>query len=199
MAAYLKKLEGSEGFYQIVYFLKQFWETATARTLDTGEVELTATINGKVKIVTKASVRRHLQLADYDGISSLPNTKNFELSLMGSPTQSLVADEAASTNVDVKYGGATTTVTGLEVGQGSGNIDKTPTMPHVSPLTRFNTVRSDEGNMILEELMIFCTTLSKKVESLEIDLKQTKLTYGAAYTKLIQKVKKLENKVKSSQ
>ncbi|GKA33968.1 putative ribonuclease H-like domain-containing protein [Tanacetum coccineum] len=37
-----------------------------------------------------------------------------------------------------------------------------------------------------------------KVKSLESDLKQTKLTYGAAYTKLIMKVKKLENKIKSS-
>ncbi|GJX71142.1 hypothetical protein Tco_0308313 [Tanacetum coccineum] len=104
MVAYLKKPEGSEGFYQIVDFLnashiryaltenhtiyvsliKQFWETTTARTLDNGEIELTATIDGKVKIVTEASVRRHLQLADSDGISSLPTTKIFEqLSLMG--------------------------------------------------------------------------------------------------------------------
>ncbi|GKG20216.1 hypothetical protein Tco_0380017, partial [Tanacetum coccineum] len=47
--------------------------------------------------------------------------------------------------------------------------------------------------------MVLYTTLSKKVESLETDLKQTKLTYGAAYTKLVKKVKKLENKVKSNQ
>ncbi|GKG36596.1 hypothetical protein Tco_0444274, partial [Tanacetum coccineum] len=33
--------------------------------------------------------------------------------------------------------------------------------------------------------------------TLESDLKQTKLTYGVAYTKLIMKVKKLEHKVKS--
>ncbi|GKF16438.1 hypothetical protein Tco_0061356, partial [Tanacetum coccineum] len=33
-----------------------------------------------------------------------------------SPTQTPIADEAASTGVDVRYGGATTTVTGLEVG-----------------------------------------------------------------------------------
>nr|GFB61737.1 hypothetical protein [Tanacetum cinerariifolium] len=150
---------------------------------------------GKVKIVTKASVRRHLQLADSDGISSLPTTKIFEqLSLMGNtkrasksytgenillfptmivqglvvqgeglthpveshhtptsapstsqppisptsrrttrqesmvpqpilPTQSPVADEAASTDVDVRYGGATTIVTCLEVGQGSENAE----------------------------------------------------------------------------
>ncbi|GJX56887.1 hypothetical protein Tco_0286784 [Tanacetum coccineum] len=36
-----------------------------------------------------------------------------------SPTQSPVADEAASTGMDVRYGGATTIVTGLEAGQGS--------------------------------------------------------------------------------
>ncbi|GKB84148.1 hypothetical protein Tco_0956420 [Tanacetum coccineum] len=322
MVFYLKKLEGSEGFHQIVDFLntshiryaltenptiyvsyiKQFWETATARKLDNGEIELTAIIDGKVKIVTEASVRRHLQLENSDSISSLPTTKIFEqLSLMGfiqvflnkhkrllqphtrlyiapthtqklfsnmkraskgytgeniplfpamivqgpvvqgegsthpveshhtptsapstsqppisptsrrtnrqesvvpqprSPTQSPIADEAASIGVDVRYGGATTTVTSLEAGQGSGNIDKTPTMPHDSPLPRVNTLGSDEGSMTLQELMVFCTTLSKKVESLETDLKQTKLTYGAAYTKLIKKVKKLENKVKSSQ
>ncbi|GJS32045.1 hypothetical protein Tco_0530427 [Tanacetum coccineum] len=203
MVAYLKKPEGSEGFHQIVDFLnashiryaltknptiyvsliKQFWQTATARTLDNGEIELTATIDGKVKIVTEASVRRHLQLADSDGISSLPTTKIFEqLSLMGapstsqplvsptsrrttrqesvvpqprSPTQTPIADEAASTCVDVRYGGATTTVTGFRAVQ--------------------------------------------KVESLQTDLKQTKQIYGAAYTKLIKKVKKLEKIVKSSQ
>ncbi|GJR57374.1 hypothetical protein Tco_1499536 [Tanacetum coccineum] len=116
-----------------------------------------------------------------------------------SPTQTPVADEAASTGVDVKYGGATTTVTGLEAGQGSGNIDNTPTMPQDSPLLRVNTLRSDEGSMKLQELMVLCTTLSNKVKSLETDLKQTKQIYGATYTKLIRKVKQLEKTVKSSQ
>ncbi|GKE54326.1 hypothetical protein Tco_1489482 [Tanacetum coccineum] len=37
-------------------------------------------------------------------------------------------DEAASIGVDVRYGRAATTLTGLEARQGSGNIDKTPTM-----------------------------------------------------------------------
>ncbi|GJS54334.1 hypothetical protein Tco_0627696 [Tanacetum coccineum] len=291
MVAYLKKPKGSEGFHQIMDFLnashiryaltenptiyvsliKQFWETATARTLDNREIELTAIIDGKVKIVTGASVRKHLQLADSDGINSLPTTKNFEqLSLMGnmkraskgyigeniplfpvmivqgpvvqgegstylveshhtptsapstlqptvsptsrrttrqesmvpqprSPTQTYVADEAASTGVDVRYGGATTTVTSLEAGQGSGNIDKTPTMPHDLPLPRVNTLRSDEGSMTLQELMVLCTTFSKKVESLETDLKQTKQLYGATFTRLIKKVKKLEKTTKSNQ
>ncbi|GJW29837.1 hypothetical protein Tco_0046712 [Tanacetum coccineum] len=63
---------------------KQFWNTATARTLDNGEMEITATIDGKVKIVSEASIRRHLKLEDSDGISNLPTTEIFEqLALMG--------------------------------------------------------------------------------------------------------------------
>ncbi|GJR23920.1 hypothetical protein Tco_0972447 [Tanacetum coccineum] len=72
-------------------------------------------------------------------------------------------------------------------------------MPQDSPLPRVNTLRSDEGSMKLQELMVLCTTLSNKVKSLETDLKQTKKIYGAAYTKLIRKVKQLEKIVKSSQ
>ncbi|GKF07818.1 hypothetical protein Tco_0042042, partial [Tanacetum coccineum] len=53
--------------------------------------------------------------------------------------------------------------------------------------------------MTLYELTILCTELSNKVESLETELKQTKQTYGAAFTKLIKKVKKLEQIVKTSQ
>ncbi|GKD37120.1 hypothetical protein Tco_1257327, partial [Tanacetum coccineum] len=138
MIAFLEKPEGSSGFHQIMDFLNsthidyaltenpiiyvslihQFWQTAFASTSENGEIEITATIDGRVKTVTEASIRRHLKLEDSDG---------------------------------------------------------------------------------LHELTVLCTTLSKKVESLESDLKQTKLTYGAAYTKLIMKVKKLEKTVKSSQ
>ncbi|GKC74283.1 hypothetical protein Tco_1120166, partial [Tanacetum coccineum] len=186
MVAYLKKTEGSEGFHQIVDFLnvsyiryaltenptiyvsliQQFWQTATASTLDNGEMEITATIDGKVKVVSEASIKRHLKLKDSDGISTLPNTEIFEqLALMGRSTrqksmvpqpisliQTHVAYEAASTSVDERIGGDATTVTGLEAGQGSGNIHKTPSMPQDSPLPRVNILRSDEGSMKLQEL-----------------------------------------------
>ncbi|GJX01242.1 hypothetical protein Tco_0185155 [Tanacetum coccineum] len=72
------------------------------------------------------------------------------------------------------------------------------TMPLDSRLLRVHSLGSDEGSMTLYELMVLSTTLSKKVESLESNLKQTKLTYGATYTKLIMKVKKLEYRIKSS-
>nr|GFA59627.1 hypothetical protein [Tanacetum cinerariifolium] len=73
------------------------------------------------------------------------------------------------------------------------------TMPHDSPLLRFQSLRSVEGSLTLIELMVFCTKLSKRVEDFQSDLQQTKLMYGAAYTMLILKVKKLEQKVKTSQ
>ncbi|GJV84516.1 retrovirus-related pol polyprotein from transposon TNT 1-94 [Tanacetum coccineum] len=53
-------------------------------TLEDGEVEMIATIDGQLKTITEASLRRHLKLEDADGISSLPNTEIFEqLALMG--------------------------------------------------------------------------------------------------------------------
>ncbi|GKC58148.1 hypothetical protein Tco_1085746 [Tanacetum coccineum] len=206
-------------------------------------MEITATIDGKVKMVFEASIRRHLKLEDSDGISTLPTTEIFEqLALMGglqrdilgwtlhcfkqclilqgegspipveshhtstvipstsqphhSPTQTHVADEAAFTGVVDRHGGAATIVSGLEAGQGSGNIHKTPTMPHDSPLLRVHTLGSDEGRMKPNELMKLITKLSDRVAVLENDLKQTKKTYGAAFTKLIKKVKTLEKTIK---
>ncbi|GJV98477.1 hypothetical protein Tco_1553729 [Tanacetum coccineum] len=89
-----------------------------------------------------------------------------QLALMGqetkipqpsSPPHTNVADKAASIGVDVRYGRAATTVTGLEAGQGSD-----------------------------------------KVVALETELTQTKKVYGATFTKLIKKVKRLEKKDKLS-
>nr|GEX29907.1 UBN2 domain-containing protein [Tanacetum cinerariifolium] len=49
-----------------VSLIQQFWQSATTRTLDNGKIEITATIDGKVKIVTRAYVRRPLKLEDSD-------------------------------------------------------------------------------------------------------------------------------------
>ncbi|GKB47360.1 hypothetical protein Tco_0898113 [Tanacetum coccineum] len=61
MVAYLKKLTGSEGFQEIVDFLNGSPnKTATVRTVDNGEQEIIATVDGKEFTITDASVRRHL-------------------------------------------------------------------------------------------------------------------------------------------
>ncbi|GJT26356.1 hypothetical protein Tco_0906631 [Tanacetum coccineum] len=339
MVAYLKKLTGSEGFQEIVDFLndsyiryaltknptiyvsliEKFWQTATIKTVDNGEQEITATVDGKEFTINEAFVRRHLQLADVDGISVLPTTEIFDqLSLMGhvltddkltfqkgkfspqwrflihtilhclspkktsceqfseegegsgnpskpqpppstaqptheepipnvvssshqntqTPRQALnqvtelpqtselipnVPDEAIYEDWDDIVEMDTTTVTSLDAEQASGNINRTqstimpnvpfpygigaggsprcqeamggsiaqtrservPTSPRDSPFPRVHILGNDEGSMTLQELMVLCTTLSKKVESLVADLKQTKQVYGAAYTNLI--------------
>ncbi|GJX54350.1 hypothetical protein Tco_0282719, partial [Tanacetum coccineum] len=136
-----------------------FWQTASASTSENGEMEITATIDKRVKTVTEASIRRHIKLEDSNGISTLPNIEIFEqLSLiriskgyngvdiplfptmlvqslifqdegstisveqetkvpqLSSPPHTNVADEAASTGVDVKHGRVATTVTSLDAG-----------------------------------------------------------------------------------
>nr|GEX99307.1 hypothetical protein [Tanacetum cinerariifolium] len=61
----------------------QFWRTASVRTPGNRDIKLNATVDGQVKTITEACVRRHLKLADADGISSLPTTEIFkQLALM---------------------------------------------------------------------------------------------------------------------
>ncbi|GJU26379.1 hypothetical protein Tco_1165000 [Tanacetum coccineum] len=118
---------------------------------------------------------------------------------LSSPPHTNVADEVASTGVDVRHRGATTTVTSLDVGQGSGNINKTPSMPYNLPFLRGHTLGSDEGRMQQHELMDLFTKLSNRCEALETDLRQTKNVYGDAFTRLIKKIKKLEQTDSSKQ
>nr|GEV18374.1 ribonuclease H-like domain-containing protein [Tanacetum cinerariifolium] len=47
---------------------RNYGQTATVRTVDNEEQEITAIVDGKEFIVTEESIRRHLQLADADGV-----------------------------------------------------------------------------------------------------------------------------------
>nr|GEU92676.1 putative ribonuclease H-like domain-containing protein [Tanacetum cinerariifolium] len=185
-----------------------FWQTTTASTLDNEGMEITATIDGKVKVVTEASIRRHLKLKDSDGISNLPTSEIFkQLAFMRVKDQQSqlspitypqftphtnVVDEAASTGVDVRHGGAATTITSLDAGHGNGNINKTSSIPYDSPLLRVYTRVRNEGRMQHNELMDLVIKLPDKVVALETNLKQTKKVYGAAYTKLIMKGRSID-------
>ncbi|GKC02287.1 hypothetical protein Tco_0993897 [Tanacetum coccineum] len=103
MVAFLSKPTESDGFEQIVDFLnahpikyaltvnptiytsciEQFWSTVKVKTIN-GEAQLHALVDGKKIIITEASVRRDLQLADEEGVDCLPNSTIFEqLALMG--------------------------------------------------------------------------------------------------------------------
>nr|GEU78801.1 putative ribonuclease H-like domain-containing protein [Tanacetum cinerariifolium] len=161
----------------------------TGLTLDNKEMKITGTIDGNVKGVTEASVRRHLKLEDSDGISNFPTTKLFEqLALMGAQffrVKDQQSQLSPITYLQTQRG--CPTVTSLDAGQGSGKINKTPSMPHDSPLPRVHTLRTDEGRIQHNELMDLVTKLSNRVVALETNLKQTKKFYGAAYIKLIMK------------
>ncbi|GKA10224.1 hypothetical protein Tco_0689657 [Tanacetum coccineum] len=71
-------------------------------------------------------------------------------------------------------------------------------MPHDSPLPGGYTPGSVEGSMQLKELTNLCTKLLARVTSLETELKKTKEVHGKALTKLVKKVKRLEDKLKST-
>ncbi|GJZ31688.1 hypothetical protein Tco_0576735 [Tanacetum coccineum] len=105
MVAYLEKLEGSEGFHQIIDFLtashienaltkcptlyaspiEQFWQT-TALSITKDRVRgITTTIDKNVKVfVSEASIRRHLNFEDSEVLKTLPTIENFkQLALIG--------------------------------------------------------------------------------------------------------------------
>ncbi|GJX16062.1 hypothetical protein Tco_0216894 [Tanacetum coccineum] len=95
MVAFLKKPNESVGFTEVVDFLKgsslryalshnptiydslvkQFWQTATVRTLANGTQQLVASIDSKEYAITEASIRSKLQLADATGIHNLSNAE----------------------------------------------------------------------------------------------------------------------------
>ncbi|GKE90926.1 hypothetical protein Tco_1572021 [Tanacetum coccineum] len=90
LVVFLSKPAKSEGFKQIVNFLnvtinptiytsciEQFWAIIKVKTVN-GEVQLQALVDGNKIIVTKASVRRDLQLNDEEGMDCFPNATIFE-------------------------------------------------------------------------------------------------------------------------
>ncbi|GJS76322.1 hypothetical protein Tco_0726203 [Tanacetum coccineum] len=252
MVAYLKKPSGSEGFQEIVYFLhgryaltknptiyvsliKQFWQTVTVRTVDNGEQEITAIVDGKEFTITEASVRRHLQLADVDGIGVLPTTEIFDqLSLMG-----YVLTDDKLTFQKGKFSPQEHTplfpsmlAIQAKEGEGSGHPSEPQPPPSTSqpineeqsPIVHIPNVPDETVYEEWDDRVERATTTAASLDAaqdsggsprcqeamggsiaqtrvlaLETDLRQTKKVYGAAYTKLIRKVKKLEKTVKSNQ
>ncbi|GJZ21441.1 hypothetical protein Tco_0558480 [Tanacetum coccineum] len=98
MVAFLKKPTKSVGFTEIVDFIKgtslryalthnstiydslvkQFWQTATVRSLANGIQELVTSIDNKEYTITEASIRSKLQLAYATGISILSDAEIYE-------------------------------------------------------------------------------------------------------------------------
>ncbi|GJS15050.1 putative ribonuclease H-like domain-containing protein [Tanacetum coccineum] len=170
------------------------------------------------KIITKASIRRHLKLQDSEGLSSLPNAEIFEqLARMGYATTSDIQPqgEAPSTSPSritsspslSSHPTTSSTPTTPPSIQITHEAEETATMPHDSPLPGGHitpekwmregyTSRSREGNMQLLELINLCIKLSDKVTSLKNELASTKAVYNKALITLTKKVNKLEKQLK---
>ncbi|GKC35895.1 putative ribonuclease H-like domain-containing protein, partial [Tanacetum coccineum] len=133
MVAFLKKPTESEGFTKIVDFLKG----SSLRTLANGIQKIIASIDNKEYIITKASVRSKIQLADATGdhVPLLP-----AMLAGAAPDQ----DKVTTTRVRVETEGTTTTTSGLDTGLDSGNIHKSPLRSYKAPLLEGNTSGSVE-------------------------------------------------------
>ncbi|GJS27530.1 hypothetical protein Tco_0488150 [Tanacetum coccineum] len=238
MVAFLAKPTKSEGFEQIVDFLnanpinyaltvnptiytsciKQFWATAKEKTVNR-EVQIQALVDGKKVIVTKASVRRDLQLADENGIKCLPNATIFaELERMSAKTTdwnefsstmaSVVICEGSEIPTD-SYHTPTITQPSTSKPQKKQSRRKQrkdtkdpqlsgPTEPVTDdtknvasvPTHSNDPLLSGEDKLKLTELMELCTKLSKRVLALET----TKTNQALEIDSLKRRVKKLEKK-----
>ncbi|GJR26635.1 hypothetical protein Tco_1102867 [Tanacetum coccineum] len=212
MVAFLQKPMGSEEFYQI------FWQTVTVDIVNDGEQQLSVTVDGQTIAITEASIRRHLQLAYADGISSLPNTEIFDqLTLMGYVSN----DDKLTFQKGVHIPLFDTMLIHDQPGQGEGptltvESQHTPiASPPTSQPTTSQPMSSQEqpSQVPITEPITDSFTTSHPTQtsspmphdlpllgitSLEDDLKQTKKVYGKALTKLVKKVKQLEAKLKST-
>ncbi|GJY62556.1 hypothetical protein Tco_0463213 [Tanacetum coccineum] len=129
----------------------------------------------------------------------IPNVVSSSHQKTQTPRVEMAITTAASLNAKQASGGSPRCQEAMGGSITQTRSKRVPTKSYDSPLLRVHTAGSDKGSMTLQELMVLCTTLSKKVESLEADLKQKKKVYAATYTKLIKKVKNLEKTIKSNQ
>ncbi|GKD08031.1 hypothetical protein Tco_1187716 [Tanacetum coccineum] len=120
-------------------------------------MEITATIDRRFKTITEASIRRHLKLEDFDGISTLPTAEIFkQLALMGYVTTSdSLTFQKGHFFPQWKFLIHTILyclmVSTLQLQSSPPSIQTTPVaedaalMPYDSPLPRVHSLGSDEG------------------------------------------------------
>ncbi|GJR80393.1 hypothetical protein Tco_0151178 [Tanacetum coccineum] len=182
MVAFLKKPNESVGFTKVVDFLKgtslryalthnptiydslvkQFWQTATVRTLANGTHQLLASIDSKEYTITEASIRSKLQLADATGIHNLSDAEIYAgLATLGYVTE-------------------------------GDFVPLLPAMLVGAAVHQGNTSGSAEDSVQLKELMVLVPKLVNRIGSLEKELKETKQTLRNAVLTLVKKVKTLD-------
>ncbi|GJS80397.1 putative ribonuclease H-like domain-containing protein [Tanacetum coccineum] len=197
--------------------VKQFWQTATTNTHANGTLEIKATIDTIRYTISEASIRESLQLEDATGITMLPNDELFEgMGQMGGfrgaprpllPAMLLVATNpnagqehdavAQSIPTPTPPPVPTTSPTPIPISTPSPTPipDTEPTpFEHIyeesSPVHQHLSPPQEQApsHMPMDDLLQAVPKLISRIDSLETDLKQTKLTMGNAIVKLVKKV-----------
>nr|GEY93384.1 hypothetical protein [Tanacetum cinerariifolium] len=181
--------------------------TARIETMKEG-TKILATVDGKLRTISKSSIRRNLKLNDEAGISSFPDAELFDnLQLMGynilpnqkqytrrariaqSSALSPIADDPASPIGDDSQGEACLTDSSLEADQDMANIAKTSTLPSDST-PRVTSLAVDEGSMQqkLNELTALCTNLQRQQSELisKFELQELEINMLKARIKLLE-------------
>ncbi|GKE46188.1 hypothetical protein Tco_1477446 [Tanacetum coccineum] len=140
--------------------------TATASTLADGTLELRATIDTLEYTITEASVRRSAE--------PTPHPKSPSPEPDSEPIEHTFEQPSPEHQ-------PLSPIQETKVPQ-----SQDPTHPHVA----------EERTMTVDDLLQLVPKLITKVDSLETELKQTKLTMGKALVKLVKKVKKMEDVLK---
>ncbi|GJS00606.1 putative ribonuclease H-like domain-containing protein [Tanacetum coccineum] len=164
--------------------VKQFWQSAVASTREDGSLEISATVDTKRYIISEASIRDSLQLDDATGISMLPNDDLFEgMGQIGTRSAAQAQSQPSPPNHPPI---PTSTSTHEYLYE-----EHSPVHHHFSP-----SQEQAPSRMPMDDLLHTVPKLISRIDSLELDLKQTKLTMGNAIVKLVKKVKKLEGFLK---
>ncbi|GKD48562.1 hypothetical protein Tco_1277538, partial [Tanacetum coccineum] len=208
---FLNKPKESTGFAEIVDFLKglhikyalthnltiydslvkQFWQTATASTLADGTLELRATIDTIEYTIIEASDQpsssKPLPSSSHPPVTSA--TTAFEPTPIAKPTShpKSLSPEPDHEPIEHTFEQPSPEHQPLSPRQETKvPQSQDPIHPHVP----------ESRTMTVEDLLYLVPKLLTKVNSLEIELKQTKLTMGKAIVKLVKKVKKMEDILK---
>ncbi|GJR00349.1 hypothetical protein Tco_0523333 [Tanacetum coccineum] len=190
--------------------IKQFWQTATVRTLANGTQQLIASIDSKEYTITEASVRRDfvpLLPAMLAGAAVDPG----EGSAQPAEPHHTPVDPISSTS-QPPHPSPPPHSPLPSPPHPSPPPHSPPPSPHQSPpfspphyspprsyeapLPEGNTSGSAEDSMQLKELMDIVPKLVSRIETLETELQQTKTTYGKAVLTLVKRVKILEKSLK---
>nr|GEV96349.1 xylulose kinase-1 [Tanacetum cinerariifolium] len=185
---------------------KQFWSTATLRSLELGPPAIQATIDKTPYTITKDLVRSQLQLADDGGIDYLPIAEIYSGmdNLGGHPMpllpamllQAQAGEDPNTTSFSRSHETDVGPFTNVEDEPLEGSFHMSPPRSTQAPPAG-QPSGGAEDPITLTALSFVVSTLVQKVNSLEIKLKDHKKLFKDVVGKLVKKVKAMEVKLKT--